>query len=88
MLNINLTFVQCIHTSTVRFDDSWMDNFNMVTLSMEPRKQIITLHNKSTITVSPLIQSAIGISLDSRDTAAASKPNVARVIPILKCDQI
>ena len=36
------------------------------------------------ITVSSLIQSAVGISLDSRNAATASKPNFAYVTTILK----
>ena len=53
-----------------------MHNSNMVTLSMEPRKRIITLHNNF---VTPLIHSAVGILLDSKNAATASKPNVAHV---------
>ena len=53
--------------------DNLMDNSNMAMLNMEPRKQIITLHNN--FTVSFFIQSAVGILLDAKN-AAAGKPNV------------
>ena len=36
------------------------------------------------VTLSPLIQSAIGILLDSRNAATAIKPNVALDITVLK----
>ena len=55
----------------------------MATLSMEPRNQITTLHNYNH-SVLPLIQSAVGILLDSRNDATASKPDVARVTTVLK----
>ena len=56
-------------------DGNSMDNFNIVTLSMELRKCISSPFT-TIITVLPLIQSAIGILLDSRNAATASKPNV------------
>ena len=37
------SFVQYAHTSINELDGNSMDNSNMVTLSMEPRKQIITI---------------------------------------------
>ena len=58
-----------------------MDNSNMAMLSMEPRKQITTLHNNS---VSSLIRLAVGILLDFRNAATASKPDVACVTTVLK----
>ena len=57
--------------------DNLMDNSNMAILSLEPRQQIITLHNN--FTVSFFIQSAVGILLDTRNAAAASKPNVTYI---------
>ena len=39
-----------------------------------------------TITVSPLIQSVVGILLDSRNVATASKPNITHVTTVLKND--
>ena len=57
------------------------DNSNMATLSMEPRKQIITF---TTITNSSLIQSAEGNVFDSRNAVTARKPNVAVVTTVLK----
>ena len=47
--------------------------------SLESRSSSIT-----TITVSPLIQSAVRILLDSRNAATVSKPNVACVTTFLK----
>ena len=41
------SFVQRVHASLM---DNSMDNSNMVTLSMEPRKQIVTLHNNYWLT--------------------------------------
>ena len=55
----------------------------MATLSMEPRNQITTLHNYNH-SVLPLIQSVVGVLLDSRNDATASKPDVARVTAVLK----
>ena len=40
-----------------------------------------------TITVLPLIHSAVGILLDSRNVATASKPNITCVTTILKNDR-
>ena len=50
------SFVQRLHTSVNKFDNTSVDNCNVETLSMKPRKQISTLHK---ISVSPLIQSAV-----------------------------
>ena len=50
-------FEQHVHASVNEFDTS-MDNSKMATLSMEPRKQIIILHNNYFLT---LIQLAVGI---------------------------
>ena len=57
-----------------------MDSSNMAMLSMEHRKQFITIY----ITVSPLIQSALGKLLDTRNAATASKPNITGVTTVLK----
>ena len=54
----------------------------MVKLSMEPMKRIITLHNNYCLI--SLIQSPVGILLDSRNAATAGKPNVACVTMVLK----
>ena len=51
----------------------WTILFYKVKLSMEPRKQIITIYSN---TVSPLIESAVGMLLDSSNVTTASKPNV------------
>ena len=59
-----------------------MENSDIAMLSMEPRKQNMTITNNYYLT--PLIQSAIGITLDSTNAATASKPNVACVATILK----
>ena len=58
-----------------------MDNCNMAMLSMdlESRSSLFT-----TIAVSTLIQLAVGILLDTRNAATASKPNVAHVTIVLK----
>ena len=56
--------------------------FHMVMLSMEPRKWIITLHNSYCLTSYSI--SFIGIFLDNRNAAIASKPNVAQVTTVLK----
>ena len=74
-------FIQCICTSINGLYDNSVDNSNMAMLSMKPRKWIITLHNHYSLT---LIQSAVGILLDSRNAETASKPNVVRVTTILK----
>ena len=63
--------------------DNSIDNSNMAMLSMEPRKWILTTQPFTIITVSPLIQSAVDILLDSRNAAITSKPNVAYVTTIL-----
>ena len=55
--------------------DNFMDISNMATRFMEPRKRIITLYNNYCFT--SLIQSAVGILLNSRNAAIASKPIVA-----------
>ena len=57
--------------------DNSVDNSNMVTLSMEPRSEPLLF---TIITVSPVIQSALGILLDSRNAAISSKPNVLHVL--------
>ena len=51
-------------------------------LNLETRKWIVDPF--TTIIVSPLIQSAVGILFDSRNVAAASKPNFAHVTTVLK----
>ena len=61
--------------------DNSMDNYNMAMLSMEPKNGSSPF---TAITVSPLIQSAVGILLDSRNAAATKKPNIACVTIILK----
>ena len=48
----------------------------MVTLSMEPRKRIITLQQQ--LSLSHLLFNQLQILLDARNAATASKPNVAR----------
>ena len=52
----------------------------MVTLSMEPRKQIITLHKNYCLTSYSISCRHI---VDSRNVATAGKPNVACVTTIL-----
>ena len=69
-----------MHTSINGLDNS-MDNSKMAMLSMEPRKQITTLHNNS---ISSLIRLAVGILLNSRNAATASKLDVACVTNVLK----
>ena len=44
LLNTNLT-AECVRTFINGFDDTLVDNYNKVTLSMEPRKQMVTLNN-------------------------------------------
>ena len=71
LLNISRSLkfctVQCMHASINVMDKS-MDNSNILTLSMEPRKwsSFFTI-----ITVSLLIQSSVDILLDSRNPATA-----------------
>ena len=64
------------------FGDILMDNCNMTTLSTEPIKNGSS--PCTTITVSPLIQSAVSILLYTRNAATVSKPNIVCVITILK----
>ena len=40
-----MQFVQCACTSINGLDYNSMDNFNLATLNMEPRKWIITIYN-------------------------------------------
>ena len=54
-----------------------MDNFNIATLSVKPRKWITTLHNNYCLT-------SVDKLLDSRNAATASKPNVALLTTVLK----
>ena len=54
----------------------------MATLSIEPIESGSS--PCTTITVSPIIQSAVGILLYTRNAATASKLNVVRVINVLK----
>ena len=58
-----------------------MENSNMAMLSMEHKCELSSF---TTFTVSPLILLAVGILLDTRIAATASKPNVACVTTILK----
>ena len=62
--------------------DTSMDNCNMTTLSIEPIKNGSS--PCTTIIVFPLIQLAVSILLYTRNAATASKPNVVRVINVLK----
>ena len=65
-----------------KFGDTLMDNCNIATSSIEPIKSRSS--PCTTITISPLIQSAVRIVIFTRNAVTASKPNVVRVTTILK----
>ena len=60
-------------------NDNLMEYSNMTRLSMQHLKQSSPF---ITVIVSPLIQSAVGILLDSRNASTVGKPTVACVTTI------
>ena len=79
LLDAGLTLKFCTKCTYSASINGFNDTSQHYVWSLESRSSSIT-----TITVSPLIQSAVSILLDSRNATTASKPNVACVTTFLK----